>query len=137
METSTLARLQLDIRHGYNLTPDSVLVIDEAAAVGTKDLAEIARHADEIAAKIVLAGDDRQLPEIEAGGAFRGLADRLGALELNDVRRQREAWDREALSALRDGSVDAWLDAYAQHGHIRGGPDAETTRARMADDWWR
>ena len=30
-------------------------------------------------AKLVLVGDDRQLPEIEAGGAFRALAERLGA----------------------------------------------------------
>ena len=137
METSTLARLQLDIRRGYNLSPDSVLIIDEAATVGTKDLAEVVRHADEMGAKVVLAGDDRQLPEIEAGGAFRGLSDRLGAAELHEVRRQREPWDREALSALRDGAVDDWLDAYTKHGRIRGGPNAESTRAQLVDDWWR
>ena len=80
-----------------------MVVVDEAGMVGTRELAELARHADDRGAKLVLVGDDRQLPEIEAGGAFRALAERQGALELREVRRQREAWDREALSELREG----------------------------------
>ena len=55
----------------------------------------------------MLVGDDRQLPEIQAGGAFRALADTLGAVELREVRRQHEAWDRGALDALRRGDVEA------------------------------
>src|SRR5439155_21143393 len=116
MDTSTLARLQLDIGHGDNLTPNTVLVIDEAGTVGTRDLADLARHADEMGAKLVLAGDDRQLPEIEAGGAFRALAKRLGAVELTVVRPHREAWDRGALAALRECEVVQWLDASRAHG---------------------
>ncbi len=49
------------------------------------------QHAEAVGAKLVLVGDDRQLPEIDAGGAFRALADQLGALELREVRRQRRA----------------------------------------------
>jgi Ti-type conjugative transfer relaxase TraA len=137
METSTLARLRADLQSGHNLTPNTVLVVDEAGTVGTRDLAEVARHADEMGAKLVLAGDDRQLPEIEAGGAFRALAKELDAIELYDVRRQREPWDRSALAELRDGDVDNWLDAYREHGRIRGGRDAENTRAQLAEDWWK
>jgi Ti-type conjugative transfer relaxase TraA len=137
METSTLARLRADLRSGHNLTPNTVLVLDEAGTVGTRDLAEVARHADEMGAKLVLAGDDRQLPEIDAGGAFRALAKTLGASELREVRRQREAWDREAHTALREGKVDPWFDAYRDHDRLRGGRDAAGTRALLADDWWR
>jgi ATP-dependent exoDNAse (exonuclease V) alpha subunit len=90
-----------------------VLVVDEAGMVGTRDLAELAQHAEAAKAKLVLVGDDRQLPEIDAGGAFGGLADRLGALELLDVRRQAEPWDREALLELRGWGVRLILRARA------------------------
>jgi hypothetical protein len=44
---------------------------------------------------------------IDAGGAFRGLAEHLGAIELHNVRRQHAELDREALAELRDGDVRA------------------------------
>lgn len=135
IDTSTVARLQLDLRHGYGLTPNSVLVVDEAGTVGTRDLAELARHADQTGAKLLLVGDDRQLPEIEAGGAFRGLASRLGAVELREVRRQVEAWDRTALNELREGRIEGWLETYREHERIRGAHDAAGTRAQLVEDW--
>ena len=77
----------------------------------------------------MLVGDDRQLPEIQAGGLFSALADRLGALELTEVRRQREAWDRDALAALRDGDVERFARAYHEHGRIVAAPTADAARA--------
>ena len=40
--------------------------------------------------RLVLVGDRAQLPPIDAGGAFASLADRLGAAELSENRRQRD-----------------------------------------------
>jgi Ti-type conjugative transfer relaxase TraA len=135
--STTIARLRLDIRDGHGLPANSVLIVDEAGMVGTRELAELVDHAAHAQAKIVLVGDDRQLPEIDAGGAFRALADRLGALELRDVRRQREAWDRQALAQLRDGDLGDWIDSYQRHGRIIAGPTADQVRDRLVDDWWR
>jgi ATP-dependent exoDNAse (exonuclease V) alpha subunit len=59
----------------------SVLVIDEAGMVPTRALAEIVEHVERAGAKLVLVGDDRQLPEIGAGGTFGALARRLPAIE--------------------------------------------------------
>ncbi len=39
-------------------------------------------------------------------------------IELREVRRQREAWDRNALDALRNGDVERWARAYRDHGRI-------------------
>ncbi len=137
IQSTTIARLRLDIGDGHGLPPNSVLIVDEAGMVGTRDLAELADHAAHAAAKLVLVGDDRQLPEIDAGGAFRALAARLGSLELRDVRRQREVWDREALAQLRDGSLTKWIDSYQEHGRIIAAPTADQLRERLVDDWWR
>ena len=81
----------------------SVVVLDEAGMVGTRDLARARRYAEEAGAKLVLVGDDAQLPEIAAGGGFRALAQSLGAIELSENRRQELAWEREALLAIREG----------------------------------
>ena len=83
---------------------------------GTRSLARLTDAATAAEGKLVLVGDARQLPEIEAGGLFAALADRLGALELREVRRQREEWDREALAALRDGDVDLFVREYERRG---------------------
>jgi conjugative relaxase-like TrwC/TraI family protein len=78
VDATTIARLRQDIATGYGLPRGSVLIVDEAGMAGTRAIADLARHAQETDSKLVLVGDDRQLPEIDAGGAFRGLADRLG-----------------------------------------------------------
>ena len=47
--------------------------------VGTRQLAAIADLVEQADGKLILIGDDRQLPEIDAGGLFRALANRLPA----------------------------------------------------------
>ena len=117
------------------LTPGSVLVVDEAGMVGTRDLATLTRAAEDAQAKLVLVGDDRQLPEIQAGGAFRALAAELGAVELREVRRQHEPWDRDALAALRQGDVETFAAAYEQHGRLIVARNADEARAAMVRGW--
>ena len=104
--------------------------------VGTRDLARLADAAAHADGKLVLIGDDRQLPEIEAGGAYRALADRLGATELQEVRRQRHAWDRGALDALRSGETERFARAYHQHDRIVVAASADDAREALVGDWW-
>ncbi|SFQ89117.1 AAA domain-containing protein [Halopseudomonas formosensis] len=78
------------------LTSRDVLVIDEAGMVGTRQLERVLSHAAEAGAKVVLVGDPQQLQSIEAGAAFRSIHDRHGGVEIHEVRRQREDWQRDA-----------------------------------------
>jgi Ti-type conjugative transfer relaxase TraA len=136
IDSTTIARLRGDLDRGHGLRDGDVLVVDEAGMVGTRDLHALSRHAAETAAKLVLVGDDRQLPEIAAGGAFRAIASRQAALELTEVRRQRHTWDREALQALRDGEIEHWANAYREHGRIVARPTAHSVRSQLVSDWW-
>ena len=131
IRASTIAALLSDLRRGLGLARGSVLVVDEAGMVGSRQLAELAAHARRSAAKLVLVGDDRQLPEIEAGGAFRSLAERLGCVELRSVQRQQQLWDREALAALREGDAGRLLAAYEEHGRLTLGRSAEEAHAAL------
>jgi Ti-type conjugative transfer relaxase TraA len=136
IDSTTIARLRGDLDRGHALRAGDVLVVDEAGMVGTRDLHALSQHAADRAAKLVLVGDDRQLPEIAAGGAFRAIAARQGALELTEVRRQRHRWDREALQALRDGEIEHWANAYREHGRIVARPTAHSVRCQLVSDWW-
>ena len=137
IDSTTIARLKLDFDHGYLLEERNVLVVDEAGMVGSRTLAELAKHAEQARAKLVFVGDDRQLPELDAGGGFRGLAERLGALELHETRRQSHEWDRDALAALRSGGIGDWATEYRERGRLVARSTAREVREALVDDWWR
>jgi Ti-type conjugative transfer relaxase TraA len=118
------------------LAPGSVLVIDEAAMVGTRDLARLLEHAQSASAKVVLVGDDHQLPPIDSGGAFRGIRSRLPAIELSEVRRQPFGWEKVALDMLREGRSQDAIDAYVAHDRIVIEQSPDKTRDRLIADWW-
>src|SRR5829696_3220678 len=90
-DTATVDRLLLDVQAGRTgLDGRTVLVVDEAAMIGTRKLAPLLGHAERAGAKVVLVGDDRQFASIQAGGGFRALRLQLGASELTVNRRQVE-----------------------------------------------
>jgi conjugative relaxase-like TrwC/TraI family protein len=129
IESTSLAALLQDLRLGgdYGLPPRAVVVLDEASMAGTRQLAELLGHAEAAGAKVVLVGDPHQLPEIDAGGAFRALLARTDPIELHANRRQREAWERAALDQLRSAQV---LEVSREPQHLTEVP--ENVRARAS-----
>lgn len=126
----------LDNPAAGGLSEKSVLVVDEAGMVGTRDLNDLFAHAEAAGAKVVLVGDDRQLQPIDAGGAFSGIKNRLPAIELTEVRRQPFGWERDALELIREGKAKEALDAYTQHDRVTLAPTSEKTRRQLIADWW-
>src|SRR5260364_207213 len=105
---------------GYEpLSARDVLVIDEAGMIGSRQLSRVLEATQEAGAKVVLIGDARQLQPIEAGAAFRAIAEQVGMAEIHAVRRQREAWAQRASQAFARGDVKQGLAAYAQRGHVQ------------------
>ena len=72
------------------LAPRDVLVIDEAGMIGSRQMERVLSAARDAASKVVLVGDPEQLQAIEAGAAFRSIAERHGAVEITEIPRQRE-----------------------------------------------
>jgi conjugative relaxase-like TrwC/TraI family protein len=107
----------------WRLQRGEVVVVDEAAMVGSADLARVVNLTTQAQAKVVLVGDHRQLGAVEAGGLFRLLAAETGAAELTGVRRFHAEWEREASLRLRDGDT-AVVEDYLQHGRVVGGERA-------------
>ncbi|HMO65907.1 MAG TPA: MobF family relaxase, partial [Verrucomicrobiota bacterium] len=120
---------------GRPFGPKSVLVVDEAGMVGTRQLRELLDHAAAARAKVVLVGDARQLPAIEAGAPFRALQDRLGTAGLGDIRRQREPWARDVVRDLAEGRAADALQALDQRGRIHLGDGQEEAGRKLVADW--
>ncbi len=135
IRSATIAQLRADAQRGHGLPRGCVLVVDEAGMVGTRDLEALVRGAERGDSKLVLVGDTRQLPEIEAGGALRSLAERLGAAELHRIRRQQEPWDREAIAAFHRGDHDRWLGAQIEHGRVTVSATAPQAQRAVVDGW--
>lgn len=137
IESMTIARLRLQLDHGERrLGPRSVLVIDEVGMVGTRALAPLLDQAATAGAKVVLVGDPKQLPEIEAGGFLRHLARHHDVHTLSENRRQRVGWERDTISDLAHGRVDAALERMTANDGVVVGHNADLVRQRMADDWF-
>jgi conjugative relaxase-like TrwC/TraI family protein len=125
----------LDRPHSPGLERRSVVVVDEAAMVGTRKLARLLDHAHAAHAKVVLVGDHHQLPEIKAGGAFAALAHRLDALELADNRRQHDPIERATSTALRHSDTNRALALLAGHGRLHQHRGRDETGEQIVSDW--
>ncbi len=96
----------------------TVVIVDEAAMIDTHNLARLAEHAQAAKAKLILAGDDRQLSSIERGGMFAVLRECHGAAELSEVRRQHTNEDRHAAELMARGNFREALASYEKKGGI-------------------
>ena len=86
-------------------------------------------------AKVVLAGDPEQLQAIEAGAAFRSLAEAHGAVEITEIRRQRDDWHRGASRALATGRRGEAIHAYGENGMVHSAETREAARAELVEGW--
>ena len=137
VETDTVAKLLYEHDHpdgpreAWQLMAGEVLVVDEASQLATADLARLVDLVEEVEGKLVLLGDHRQLGAVDAGGLFRLLACDQRTVELSEVWRFHQMWERQASLGLRDGDPTV-LDQYERHGRLVGG-----SREEMLDRAYR
>jgi conjugative relaxase-like TrwC/TraI family protein len=123
----TIAKaLQLLRNDQLDLGPHTLVVVDEAAMVGTADLHQLLTATTQAGAKTVLVGDAHQLAPVKArGGMFAQLCSDLPWTQhLSQVWRMHDADERAASLALRDGgpaSVRRAIGWYRTHDRLHCG----------------
>ena len=129
-------KLLYDIERGTEkLDARTVLVVDESGMLGTRMLERWTRLVEEAGAKLVLTGDHTQLQAIEAGAPFRVIAEREGVVELNEIIRQREAWQKKLVKDLRAGRSETALAELSERKLLYIGEDRDETMDRLVRDW--
>ncbi|OBK95344.1 AAA family ATPase [Mycobacterium asiaticum] len=123
----TVAKALRELDSGtLTLGPFDLVVVDEAAMVGTDDLWRLLKATTTAKTKAVLVGDAHQLAPVKArGGMFAQLcADLPWSQKLSEVWRMRDPEERSASLALRDGGpapVRRAVDWYSTHDRLHTG----------------
>jgi conjugative relaxase-like TrwC/TraI family protein len=138
IKSDTIHRTLSELDKGMlTITPKTILVIDEAGMVGTRQMERLVSATQEAGGKLVLVGDAKQLQPIDAGGPFKAIAERIGAAELTDIRRQRDERDREAVKEIAGGRAENALRSYAERGLLTVEDDRRGAMEKLLYDWRR
>lgn len=132
----TLSSLINKIDRGTaSLDAQTVLVIDEAAMLGTRNLAAILDRAAEAGTKVLLVGDAAQLASIERGGMFAKLQADHGAAELRHVYRVADKDQKTAFNLMHKGNFADALKIFDSIGAIKWTSDDEAAKAELIKQW--
>ncbi|MFF1792836.1 MobF family relaxase [Kitasatospora sp. NPDC058263] len=136
----TVAEINARIR--WTLSPETVVIVDEAGQASTPDLHAILRQVEAVGGRMLPVGDPRQLGSPGVGGAL-GLLESDTTVYLTEVRRFRSAsgdlrqWEIDAANAISRGDAEASWQAYKSRGRIHIGTLEEMLRdayQRWQDD---
>lgn len=90
IRSRTIASLLIALSKGkMTLGPKSILILDEAGMVGSRQFGLLQQAVIDAGAKLVAVGDSKQLQPIDAGGIFKSLIERHGKAELSNIQRQK------------------------------------------------
>jgi conjugative relaxase-like TrwC/TraI family protein len=128
-KTSRPKRLVIDSK--------TVLVVDEASMIGTKDMRMLVRAVSRGGGKLVLVGDKHQLPSIDAGGPFGSIAERIPPVQLHNVVRQADQRDREAVKLMPEGEAKRALANYVEKNQVKLAETRSELFAKLINDWDR
>ena len=117
------------------LTDKDILVIDEAGMLGSRQVSRIIKEVEKSGAKVVCIGDIEQLQAIDAGAAFRAIANHCHYVQLTEIRRQELPWQKEATKELALGKTAQALDRFDEHNHLHCFATQQDAREKMIEMW--
>src|SRR5258708_32490554 len=106
--------------------------MDEAGMADTRRLSALTEITARRQAKLVLVGDQAQLPSIGAGGMFAPLQE---AVPTAEVHRATHAWEREAWQQVRSGEAARALASYQAGGRLHISDTREQAAEQMVNHW--
>jgi conjugative relaxase-like TrwC/TraI family protein len=113
----------------------TVVIVDEASMASTLDLDPLIATAAQAGAKVVLVGDPAQIGVVNGpGGMLAALASAGHGVDLAEIHRFTELWERRASLALRHGRKEA-LEAYGSAGRLHPCHDGDTALDDVFAHW--
>ena len=144
IQSSTIASLLLACQPGPDGSPPrdpldskTVLMVDEAGMIGSRQMHQLLQLCQQSGAKLVLIGDEKQLQAVEAGGAFRALQQRVGTAAMVQNQRQRKAHAdmATAVAHAERGEAGEALALLAGHGLVAIEADRDRALQETVDRW--
>jgi conjugative relaxase-like TrwC/TraI family protein len=123
------------LRFNHPLQRNCIVVVDEAGMVDNHKLHRLVDEAAKQKAKLVLAGDNKQLQAIQNGGGFAVACHEVGHSKLTQIFRQKQAWAREAVNDFAEGNAEKALKAYDKRSLLHVEPNRRDLHKRLISDW--
>lgn len=118
IETRTIAKMLKELEKGKLVfDKKTVLVIDEAGMVGSRDLEMLMGYVERAGARMRGVGDAFQLAAVEYGNAFTEISKRCEVAALTEIMRQETKWMKEASEKFSRHDISGLKD-YADHGKV-------------------
>ncbi len=134
--SSTIKSLSYRLANNtMQLSDKHVLIIDEAGMVDFASMSYLIKEAKKAGSKVVLIGDPEQLKPIQKGEIFRGIAARTGYIELENIKRQKDAGDRQASLDLAKGNINKAIQHYKDKGAITISDTTLQAAEQVVSDW--
>ena len=113
----------------------TVVIVDEASMASTLDLDPLIAAAASVGAKVVLVGDPAQIGVVNGpGGVLAALAHAGHGIELAQIHRFSQPWERQASLAIRQGQTGALAD-YRTAGRLHPCADGNTALDAVFRHW--
>ncbi len=119
----------------------TVVIIDEAGMVGSKQMSDIVNKVQRAGAKLVLVGDEKQLQPIAAGGILHAIDQRIAQMApqystaVEDIKRQREEWMKETVKLAAQGKTGEALEKLEEKRKINFYNNAIGAREALVDEF--
>ena len=81
--------LRLAARGGIDIDGNTIIIVDEAGMLSTRQAHHILQLSERHGAKIVFSGDTQQQQPVEAGPGLRLIRDAVGSVRVDRIRRQK------------------------------------------------
>jgi len=135
-KTMTLDSLVARARAGsLRLGESTTVLFDEAGMADTRRLDALSEVLERSAAKLVLIGDERQLPAIGAGGLFERLSRVAPTARLSQVLRTNDPEERAAWADLRAGRAERAMAHYQARGQLHLADTREQALEEAVKQW--
>lgn len=135
-DSDTIAAELLRLR-GKNSpwTNKTVLMVDEAAQLSTKDLNELLMQANARKAKVILTGHDKQLGSIAMGGLFPVMEKRFGSTELTEVMRTEDPEQKRAYNKMAQRKFKEAVNIFKESNSIRWEDDKPASLKALSEEY--
>ncbi|MET3889335.1 conjugative relaxase-like TrwC/TraI family protein [Bosea sp. OAE506] len=123
-------------RRGHQLLDrKTVLIVDEAGLLSSRDMHAILSEVQKAQAKLILVGDRGQLQAIGAGSGLDLVSRAVEAGRVETIVRQHDAWARDAVRNFGAGEASRALEAFAERGLLVETKGAKAAITAIADEW--
>lgn len=134
--TMTLDSMVAKARSGsFEVGESTTVFFDEAGMADTRRLDALSEVVSQAGGKLVVIGDERQLPAIGAGGLFGELSEVAPTARLSEVRRTDDPDERRAWADLRAGRAEEAMAHYQSRGQLHFADTREQALEGAVRQW--